>query len=358
MTTQEQADQLRRLEEQLATSGQEFERPTPELDTALAIWEAGLRVTELRGLPKEITTILLLESAKRSPAQRQSLLAHYRTVAPELATSRKRLADLQRRKAELEKQVPLTLVSTPVPPRTMRVLPRGNWLDDSGEVVAPAVPASLGGWSVQERRATRLDLAQWLVAPDNPLVARVFVNRLWKLFFGQGIVKTLDDFGAQGAWPSHPELLDWLAVEFRESAWNVKHLVKLMVMSQTYRQSSQAGEAVRQRDPYNELLARQARFRLDAEIVRDNALAVSGLLVHGVGGPTVKPYQPAGYWALLNFPKREWQNDHGPNLYRRSLYTYWCRTFLHPSLAAFDAPTREECTVERPHSNTRLQGPV
>src|SRR5581483_5031175 len=134
----------------------------------------------------------------------------------------------------------------------------------------------------------------------------------------------LEDFGAQGAWPTHPDLLDWLAVEFRESGWDVKHLVKLLVMSRTYRQSSAAPESLRQRDPYNKWLARQAAFRLDAEMVRDDALAVSGLLNRKVGGPSVRPYQPPGYWALLNFPKREWDSDHGPNEYRRGLYTYWC----------------------------------
>jgi hypothetical protein len=271
---------------------------------------------------------------------------------------RTKLTQLQRQKEEVNKTVPTTLISVSVTPRIMRILPRGNWLDDSGEIVTPGVPASLAGVEVKDRRATRLDLAQWMIASENPLVARVFVNRLWKLFFGQGIVKTLDDFGSQGAWPTHPELLDWLAVEFRESGWNVKHLVKLMVGSRTYRQSSAVTEPLRQRDPYNLLLARQARFRLDAEMVRDNALAISGLLSPKIGSPSVKPYQPAGYWAMLNFPKREWQKDKGENLYRRGLYTYWCRTFPHPSLVAFDAPSREECTVERPRSNTPLQALV
>src|SRR5262245_53310648 len=178
------------------------------------------------------------------------------------------------------------------------------------------------------------------------------------LYFGQGIVKTLDDFGAQGTWPTHPELLDWLAVEFRESGWNVRHMIKLMITSTAYRQTSVASGVLRQRDPYNQLLARQARFRIDAELVRDNALAISGLLSRKIGGPSVKPYQPAGYWQHLNFPKREWEKDGGEALYRRGLYTYWCRTFLHPSLAAFDAPSREECTVERPRSNTPQQALV
>src|SRR5262249_19651355 len=148
----------------------------------------------------------------------------------------------------------------------------------------PDTPSALPPLGVKDRSATRLDLARWLVSDNNPLTARVFVNRLWMLLFGQGLVKTLDDFGAQGAAPSHPELLDWLAVEFRDSGWDIKHLVKRMAMSRTYRQSSQASEALRKRDPYNVLLARQARFRLDAEMVRDNALAVSGLLSHKIGG--------------------------------------------------------------------------
>jgi hypothetical protein len=240
----------------------------------------------------------------------------------------------------------------------VRVLPRGNWLDDSGEVVQPGTPASLNRLTFDGKRANRLDLARWLLAEDNPLTARVFVNRLWMLLHGEGIVRTMDDFGSQGAWPTHPELLDWLAVEFRRSGWDTRHMIRLMVTSNTYRQSSRPTEALKQRDPYNTLLARQGRWRLDAELVRDNALAVSGLLSPKVGGPSVKPYQPAGYWRYLNFPTRDWAADRGPDQYRRGLYTYWQRTFLHPSLLAFDAPTREECTVERPRSNTPQQALV
>jgi hypothetical protein len=211
-----------------------------------------------------------------------------------------------------------------------------------------------------ERRENRLDLARWLVSPENPLTARVFVNRLWKLFFGAGLARSVDDLGSQGAWPTHPELLDWLAAELLESGWDVKHMVKLMVHSGTYRQSSSTapGSPGRERDPYNYWLSRQSQFRLDAEMVRDNALLVSGLLVTKVGGPSVKPYQPPGYWDYLNFPIRTYQHDHGESQYRRGLYTYWCRTFLLPSFLAFDAPSREECTVDRPRSNTPLQALV
>jgi hypothetical protein len=309
------------------------------------------------GVPENVVKALGIAPEKRNAAEKGVIDAHFRAVAPELAPARAEVARLTAKRQALEANAPQTLISTSVMPRTMRVLMRGNWLDDSGEVVQPGTPASLPPLSAKGR-ATRLDLAKWLTSKDNPLTARVFVNRLWRLFYGQGLVTTLDDFGAQGTSPSHPELLDWLAVEFRESGWDVKHLVRLMVTSAAYRQSSVSDAALRAKDPFNRLLARQARFRLDAEFVRDNALAVSGLLVEKVGGPSVKPYQPAGYWAYLNFPTRDWVADKGDNQYRRGLYTYVQRTFPHPSLLAFDAPSREECTVDRPRSNTPQQALV
>ena len=309
------------------------------------------------GLPKNIAELLALEPAQRTDQQRQTLAAHFRSVTPLLEPQRIEVARIKKRKMEIAAASRKMLITEAVAPREMRVLPRGNWLDDAGEVVAPGVPEFLGQ-AAGSGRATRLDLARWIVSPDNPLTARVFVNRLWKLAFGQGLVKSLDDFGSQGALPTHPQLLDWLAVDFVASGWNVKELLRRLVTSGAYRQSSIASEPLRLRDPYNRWLARQGRFRLDAEIVRDNALAVSGLLSPTIGGPSAKPYQPAGYWSYLNFPTREYQADHGEGLYRRGVYTYWCRTFLHPSLLAFDAPTREECTVERPRSNTPLQALV
>ncbi|HXG09437.1 MAG TPA: PSD1 and planctomycete cytochrome C domain-containing protein [Gemmataceae bacterium] len=352
----EQEARLKMLDAQMVPLHQAM--AAPEVEAAQAKWEEAVRKGEVKGLPKPIADIVALAPAKRNEKQRQALAAHYRSIAPELEPVRRQLAELQRRKDEILRDVPSTLITRAGPPRVVRILPRGNWLDESGELVQPDTPAALPPLGVKDRRATRLDLARWLVSDDNPLTARVFVNRLWMLLFGQGLVKTLDDFGSQGSPPSHPELLDWLAVEFRESGWDVKHLVKRMVMSRTYRQSSQADEALRKRDPYNVLLARQGRFRLDAEMVRDNALAVSGLLSRKIGGRSVKPYQPDGYWAFLNFPKREYVKDTGEDLYRRGLYTYWQRTFPHPSLLAFDAPSREECTVERPRSNTPLQALV
>lgn len=273
---------------------------------------------------------------------------------------KKAFEEAKKRKEEFERTIPTVLVSQSVKPREMRLLRRGNWQDDSGPVVQPGLPATLNidAIALTTDRLTRRDLARWLTHPENPLVARVFVNRLWKLMMGEGIVTSLDDFGSQGTVPSHPQLLDWLAVEFIESGWDIKHIVRLIVSSHTYRQSSAASPEAREIDPGNRLFARQNRFRLDAETIRDNALKVSGLLVDRVGGKSVRPYQPAGYYAHLNFPRRTYQHSKGDDLYRRSLYTHWQRTFVHPSLMAFDAPSREECTVQRPRSNTPLQSLV
>jgi hypothetical protein len=358
LPTPEQAAQLRRLDEQMAAVRAVLDKQTPELDAAQTTWEAALRLADVRKYPKPVLDALLIEPAKRSYAEKQTLAAHYRTLALILEPVRKQFADLKRRRDELNKTLPTSLVSLTGPPRVMRILRRGNWMDDSGEIVQPAVPAFLASLEVKDHRATRLDLARWLMAPDNPLVARVFVNRLWKLMFGQGLVKTLDDFGTQGASPTHPELLDWLAAEFVSSGWDIKHMVKLMAMSTAYRQSSRASKEQRERDPANQWLARQNCFRIDAEFVRDTALVVSGLLSEKVGGASVKPYQPEGYWQYLNFPVREYHPDHGEAQHRRGLYTYWQRTLPHPSLVAFDAPSREECTAERPRSSTPLQALV
>jgi hypothetical protein len=359
--TPAQAKTLRKLDRRIEEARAALTAPVPGLKAAQAAWEMKARESlkqSAKDLPKEVAAALKVDAAKRTAAQNAHLAAHYRTIAPELAPQRARLARAEDEKKRFLQEVPETLVTVSVPPRPIRVLPRGNWLDDLGELVQPQTPSFLPVLSVQGRPANRLDLARWLVSRDNPLTARVFVNRLWKLLFGQGIVKSAEDFGTQGAYPTHPQLLDWLAVEFMDSGCDVKHLIRLIVNSRTYRQSSAASAALRERDPGNAWLARQGRFRLDAELVRDNALAVSGLLVRKVGGPSVKPYQPAGYWSYLNFPTREWVHDKGEGLYRRGLYTYWCRTFLNPSLLAFDASTREECVAERPRSSTPLQALV
>ncbi|MCA9120124.1 MAG: PSD1 domain-containing protein [Planctomycetaceae bacterium] len=317
--------------------------------------ESAPTIEEVAGLPDAVAAALKVEPEKRSDAEAALLDSHYRTVAPELSSVRNQIAANEQQQKAIRAAFPQTLISVSMNPRTVRILPRGNWLDDSGEVVDPDVPTSLPKIEIEDRKLARLDFARWIASRENPLTARVFVNRLWKLYFGQGLVKSLDDFGTQGNSPTHPELLDWLSIEFMDSGWDVKALTKLLVSSETYKQSSNGNPELHEIDPSNKWLARQARFRLDAEMVRDNALAVSGLLAPKIGGPSVKPYQPAGYWQHLNFPKRKWEQDKGENLYRRGLYTYWQRTFLHPSLLAFDAPSREECTVDRPRSNTPLQ---
>jgi hypothetical protein len=204
----------------------------------------------------------------------------------------------------------------------------------------------------------RLDLANWLVSRNNPLTARVVMNRLWKQFFGLGLSRVVDDLGAQGELPPNQPLLDWLACEFIDSGWDIKHMIRLIVSSDCYQQTSVSSKKLRSRDPLNRELAVQSRWRLDAELVRDNALAVSGLLVEKIGGPSVKPYQPDGYWENLNFPVRSYDASVGPDQYRRGLYVWWQRSYLHPSLLAFDAPTREECAAERNRSNIPQQALV
>lgn len=313
--------------------------------------------------PTNLVAMLAVAADQRNAEQKAELAKYYRTIAPLLNPVRDELAAIERKRNELNAAIPSSLITEAVAPRMVRILPRGNWMDNSGAEVTPAFPEVLSSDNSSDnaasgQRLNRLDLAKWLVAPENPLTPRVVVNRLWKLCFGAGISRKLDDLGAQGEWPSHPLLLDFLADDFRSHGWDLKRTIKAMVMSRTYRQSSITNDSLRESDPYNRWLARQSRFRLDAEFVRDNALKISGLLVDSVGGKSVFPYQPTGYWAYLNFPTREWQNDAGDKLYRRGLYTHWQRQYLHPSLLAFDAPSREECTADRSRSNTPLQSLV
>ncbi|MFK7851636.1 MAG: PSD1 and planctomycete cytochrome C domain-containing protein [Akkermansiaceae bacterium] len=236
------------------------------------------------------------------------------------------------------------------------VLTRGNWMTPA-EKVEPSFPEFLSkNLPKTDERLTRLDLAEWLLSENNPLPARHFVNRLWKQFFGKGFSNVLDDLGNQGEWPSHPKLIDWLATDFRDSGWDVKHLVRLIVTSETYKQVSASNPDLAEIDPDNRLLSEQSPRRLDAEFIRDNALAISGLMhKESIGGPSAKPYQPAGYWANLNFPERTYEASTGDDQYRRGLYTYWQRTFIHPMMAAFDAPSREECAADRFQSNSPQQ---
>ncbi len=274
----------------------------------------------------------------------------------DFAKKQQQLAELKKQRVDLEAQFVPTVITQARPPREVRVLPRGNWMDKSGEVVQPALPSAWAPVSADtppgDKRLTRLDLARWIVSPENPLTARVTANRLWNLYFGAGLSQLLIDVGSQGEWPTHPELLDWLAVEFIESGWDLRHMQRLMVTSSAYRQSSLPRAELADSDSENQLLARQSRWRLDAEPIRDGALQAAGLLVNKLGGDYGKPYQPIDYYASLNFPERKYKPSTGAGLYRRGVYTHWQRQFLHPWLLAFDAPTREECTAGRRTSNT------
>lgn len=295
-------------------------------------------------------------AAKRSAADVTLLqdwfVEHH--ASPQTLAAHKRVREAKAAEAKLRESIPTTLVMEELPkPRAAHLLTRGQY-DHPAEEVLPGVPASLSRWP-QEAPRNRLGFAKWLVSKENPLTARVAVNRLWMQCFGEGLVRTVNDFGSQGEAPSHPELLDWLALRFMQSGWDVKAMLKLMVMSATYRQSSQYSA----RDPANRLLARGPSFRLSAEMVRDQALAVSGLLVPKIGGPSVKPYQPPGLWEAVSYNGEEtYVPDADAGLWRRSLYTFWKRQSPPPALLTFDGPTREKCTARRARTNTPLQSLV
>jgi hypothetical protein len=243
-------------------------------------------------------------------------------------------------------------------PRDTFILSRGDYSAPTEHKVQPGIPSFLPPMAA-DSPANRLGLARWLFQDDHPLTARVAVNRYWQMLFGVGFVATPEDFGSQGEFPSHPELLDWLAVDFRESGWDIKRLLKQIAMSATYRQDSKVSPEWSRHDPQNRLLAHGARFRLQSEFIRDNVLVLSNLLVNKMGGPGVKPYQPPGLWKEVGLGgKPEFVQDHDESLYRRSLYTYWKRSAPPPNMQIFDAPTREKCAVRRPRTNTPLQSLV
>jgi len=306
-------------------------------------------------MPASISDLALRSADRRSAAETAKLrLCFLESHAPAaIQESWSTLVDLRRQRQQLIESFPTAMVMEEMPtPRPTHVLQRGQY-DRPGEQVTADVPSCLPPLPADAPR-TRLALARWLVDPSNPLVARVAVNRFWQSYFGVGLVKTSEDFGCQGEPPSHPELLDWLATEFVRLGWDIKALQRLIVTSATYRQSSQGTAADWQHDPDNRWLARGPRVRLAAETIRDQALAASGLLVEQLGGPSVKPYQPAGLWKELA-TDTEYAEETGPSLYRRSLYTYRKRTVSSPTMAVFDAPSRETCSVRPPRTNTPLQ---
>ncbi|MCB1275704.1 DUF1553 domain-containing protein [Prosthecobacter sp.] len=291
--------------------------------------------------------------AKRRAADVEVLLDYYIAHFADVPTQKAREAVLsaQKREQVLRDSIPTTLVMQEMPkPRTAHVLERGQY-DKPLDAVVPGVPTAIAAWQ-SDLPANRLGFAKWLFSPENPLTARVAVNRFWAQCFGEGLVRTPNDFGSQGEAPTHPELLDWLAVSFRESGWNIKALLKQIVMSRTYRQDSRIAID----DPENRLFARGPSGRLSAEVLRDQALAISGLLVPKIGGPSVKPFQPPGLWEAVSYNGEEtYVPDAGDGLWRRSLYTYVKRQSPHPMLLIFDGPTREKCTVRRASTNTPLQ---
>lgn len=297
---------------------------------------------------------LLAEHPEAGPYQTWSV-SRDAGPAPPHGDWKERVKELFKQRNELAKTVPVGLVTRTLPqPRVTKLLPRGNWLDETGPVMQPRAPEFLAGESGQ-KHFNRLDLANWLFETQNPLTARVLANRLWERFFGRGISGNTLDVGNQGAPPTHPELLDWLAMELRENGWSLKSAMKSIVMSRAYRQASDLSPMLAEKDASNRWFARQSAKRLRAEILRDQSLAASGLLVDRRGGPSVFPYQPEGHWDALNFPKRKYQQSHGHDLYRRSVYTWVQRTFPHPAMTVFDAPNRESCTSSRSQSNTPLQ---
>ncbi|HUS07673.1 MAG TPA: DUF1553 domain-containing protein, partial [Bryobacteraceae bacterium] len=306
-------------------------------------------------LRKPLRELAAIPPAARSGAEADKLAHCFveKFAPPEIRAARQELLKARAERASFLETIPTVMVMQDAPaPRETFVLKRGAY-DNPGERVTPGVPAVLPPLPAGSA-ANRLALARWLVSSSNPLTARVAVNRYWQMYFGTGLVKTVDDFGSQGEWPIHPELLDWLALEFQGNGWNLKALQKTIVMSATYRQSSKASGDLLQKDPENRLLARGPRLRLGPDMIRDQALAVSGLLVNQVGGPSVKPYQPAGLWQELAGGKG-YEVDKGEGLYRRSLYTYWKRTVAPPFMVNFDSPNRETCTVRETRTNTPLQ---
>jgi hypothetical protein len=321
------------------------------------IYRRALSAAEARMLADltPVTAIAAIAEDKRTAAQADKIRDYFleHALPVNIAEARRSLMDAQSKRDAFYQSLPTVMVMEEMPvPRETHVLQRGMY-DKPGEVVTPKLPAVLAS-SASAYPPNRLGLAQWLVDPSNPLTARVTVNRFWQMYFGTGIVKTTEDFGSQGEPPSHPELLDWLATEFVQTGWNVKALHKTIVMSATYRQASRVTPELLAKDPDNRLLARGLNTRLSADIVRDQALAIAGLLVSKIGGPSVKPYQPDGLWNEVG-GGGAYVQDHGDNLYRRSLYTFWRRSVPPPSMANFDASARENHMVRPVTTNTPLQ---
>ncbi|MEM9701650.1 MAG: DUF1553 domain-containing protein, partial [Planctomycetota bacterium] len=330
---------------------------------ALTAWEEAVRKTEtVDRLPPSVAAILQAPPDQRGEEKDAELSAYfaaavYPRIETRFASHQSEITALKATLSKLDGSIPNTLVMRDEEtPRPAFVLERGEY-DNPTDRVFPGTPAVLPALP-EEAPQNRLTLARWLVDPQHPLTARVTVNRIWQQHFGTGLVRTSEDFGFQGEWPSHPDLLDWLAAEFVESGWDMKALHRRIVTSAAFRRSAAIRPEQLQTDPDNRLLARGPRYRLDAEAIRDAALAASGLLVERLGGPGVKPYQPDGLWNAVAYSgsnTRFYKRDGGTALHRRSMYTFWKRTSPPASLATFDAPSREACVVRRSRTNTPLQ---
>ncbi|MFM7412553.1 MAG: DUF1553 domain-containing protein, partial [Planctomycetota bacterium] len=312
---------------------------------------------EWAAIRPDLGAVLRVAERDRTDAQRAAVAAFHRSIAPELAAVRTRLESARAELTALRPTatVPILRERGPDLRRATRVQRRGNYLD-LGEGVKPGIPAAFnaGDQPVDDRLA----LAKWIVSQGNPLTARVTVNRYWEQLFGTGIVASTEEFGSQGDLPSHPELLDWLAIDFVESGWNLKRLLRTLLTSATYRQSSTVSDQARELDPDNRLLARGPRFRLPAEAIRDQALAVAGLLSATMHGPPVRPPQPSLGLSAAFGSTTDWTTSPGDDRYRRGIYTTWRRSNPYPSMSAFDAPNREVCTLRRVRTNTPLQALV
>ncbi len=356
--TEEKAAELQAATEATKKANADFYAKKDEFTPAFVKW-----VEEMRADTSLIEARLTDEFDRRAVSSAkldnlydgntQRLLAAFFTIDghPEWAALKTAIDVAKRAEDRVQESIPLVMVMRDDKPRETHILQRGNY-ETPGEKVLPNVPAFLPPLPAGVK-ADRLALAKWLVAPEQPLMPRVTVNRLWQMFFGLGLVKTPSDFGMQGALPSHPELLDWLAVEFRESGWDVKHLVRLIVTSRAYRQSAAVTPELLAKDPENALLSRGPRFRIDSRFLRDQALALAGLLVEKRGGFPVMPYQPPGIWEDISFGKNRYFQGHGEDLYRRSLYTFWRRSAAPADF--FDTPARQVCALKPQRTNTPLQ---
>ncbi len=358
LPTAEQTAREKQLSSDVTRLEAEFKKATPELTAAQTAWEtkakndlalaAAVTNKESAGpdISSNIVSILKVAGAARTAEQRDQISDYFRSQAPELKTVRDQLAEARKAQEELKEAIPTTLVMQERgEPRESHVLIRGNFLNPA-ERVYPGVPAILPPLP-KGQPTNRLALARWLVSTDNPLTARVTMNRFWEQIFGRGLVETVEDFGTQGERPTHPELLDWMATEFMRRSWNMKAMLRLIVTSATYRQSSRSTPELIERDPYNRLYARAPRFRVSAEAVRDIALEASGLLSPKIGGPSVYPYQPDGVWTQL-YSSDQWATSKGEDKYRRGIYTFWRRTSAYPAFMSFDAPSRELICPRRP----------